>query len=240
MVGNSNPFLPSWGSSVKQKLNPILRGGGHYGPDDHKSFCRFQSTRVRLTKLFDFVISNLSFNWVKSVFPFVFEFFEKSRREKFRHPNWLGVKKIFGSDSAQISCVKSLGHKDFKFWISSKSETKKFFFPKGGPFDVFQEIETLKIRKTSKVRPLKKRNFFSPILMKLKIWNPYGLGISHMKFERNRSRKFFWHTLASGQNIRGDLWWRGCFWCLWKAKDHNIYLETNFGHLEVIWYIYMA
>ena len=23
--------------------------------------------------------------------------------------------------------------------------------------------------------------------------------------------------------------WRGCFWCLWKAKDHNIYLRTSFG-----------
>ena len=69
------------------------------------------------------------------------------------------VKKFFVMDFAQISCVKSLGHKDFKFWISSKSETKIFFFPKGGPFDVFQEIETLKIRKTSKV-PLEKIFFF--------------------------------------------------------------------------------
>ena len=23
--------------------------------------------------------------------------------------------------------------------------------------------------------------------------------------------------------------WRGCFWCLWKAKDRNIYLRTSFG-----------
>ena len=23
--------------------------------------------------------------------------------------------------------------------------------------------------------------------------------------------------------------WRGCFWCLWKAKDQNIYLRTSFG-----------
>ena len=28
--------------------------------------------------------------------------------------------------------------------------------------------------------------------MKLKIWNPYGLGIQHMKFEWNQKRKFFW------------------------------------------------
>ena len=142
-------------SLITTLLTLFYTGGGLYGPDDHKSFCRFQSTRVRLTKLFDFVISNLSFNWVKSVFPFVFEFFEKSRREKFRHPNWLGVKKIFGSDSAQISCVKSLGHKDFKFWISSKSETKNFFFPKGGPFGIF-----LIFKKSSKGPPFESEKNF--------------------------------------------------------------------------------
>ena len=37
--------------------------------------------------------------------------------------------------------------------------------------------------------------------MKLKIWNPYGLGISHMKFERNRSRKFFWRPTNLGAEI---------------------------------------
>ena len=37
---------------------------------------------------------------------------------------------------------------------------KIFFFPKGGPFDVFQEIETLKIRKMSKVRTFGKKFFF--------------------------------------------------------------------------------
>ena len=135
-------------------------GGGHYGPDDHKSFCRFQSTGVRLTKLFDFVTSNLSFNWVKSVFPFVFEFFEKSRREKFRHPNWLGVKKIFGSDSAQISCVKSLGHKDFKFWVSSKSETKKkIFFQRSGPLTFFWFSKSRFLEKHQRVPPLEKKIF---------------------------------------------------------------------------------
>ena len=89
------------------------------------------------------------------------------------------VKKIFGSDSAQISCVKSLGHKDFKFWVSSKSETKKFFFSKGGTLWRFSDF--------------RKKKFLSPILMKFKIWNPYGLGISHMKFEQNRRQKNFWH-----------------------------------------------
>ena len=47
------------------------------------------------------------------------------------------VKKIFISDSAQISCVKSLGHKDLKSWVSSKSETKKFFFQRGDPLMFF-------------------------------------------------------------------------------------------------------
>ena len=40
--------------------------------------------------------------------------------------------------------------------------------------------------------------------MKLKIWNPYGLGISHMKFERNRSRKFFWHIPWPRVKISGE------------------------------------
>ena len=142
---------------------------------------------------------------MKSVFPFVFEFFEKSRREKFRHPNWLGVKKFFVSDSAQISCVKSLGHKDFKFWVSSKSETKNFFFPKGGPFDVFLIFE--------------KKIFLSPILMKFKIWNPYGLGISHMKFEQNRRQKNFWHRRVPPLEFSKKFWKK--FFCLrfwWNSK----------------------
>ena len=56
------------------------------------------------------------------------------------------VKKFFVSDSAQISCVKSLGHKDFKFCISSKSETKIFFFRKS--------------EKRQRVPPLEKKFFF--------------------------------------------------------------------------------
>ena len=92
----------------------------------------------------------------------------------------LDLKKIFVSDSAQISCVKSLGHKDFKFWVSSKSETKKFFFSKGGTLWRFSDF--------------RKKNFLSPILMKFKIWNPYGLGILHMKFEPNRRQKKFFQN----------------------------------------------
>ena len=159
---------------------------------------------------------------MKSVFPFVFEFFEKSRREKFRHPNWLGVKKIFGSDSAQISCVKSLGHKDFKFWVSSKSEKKKFFFSKG-TFDVFLIFKVSISWKTSKGPPFgKKNNFLSPILMKFKIWNPYGLGISHMKFEQNRWQKIFWHRRVPPLDFSRKFWKK--FFCLrfWQNSKFEI------------------
>ena len=102
-------------------------------------------------------------------------------------------KKISGSDSAQISCVKSLGHKDFKFWVSSKSETKKNFFSKGPDLWHFSDFQSLDFLKNIKGSPLWKKKFFlSPILMKFKICNPYGLRILHMKFEPNRRpKKFF-------------------------------------------------
>ena len=65
------------------------------------------------------------------------------------------------------------------------------FFSKG-PFRFFRKLRLEKSEKHQRVPPLE--NFFlSPILMKLKILNPYGLGISHMKFERNLRRKYFWH-----------------------------------------------
>ena len=39
------------------------------------------------------------------------------------------------------------------------------------------------------------------ILMKLKIWNPYGLGILYMKFEWDRRQKFFWHRRVPPLNF---------------------------------------
>ena len=71
-------------------------------------------------------------------------------------------------------------------------DEKKIFFQRYlWRFSDFQSLDFLKNIKGS---PLWKKKFFlSPILMKFKIWNPYGLGISHMKFERNRRQKFFWH-----------------------------------------------
>ena len=56
--------------------------------------------------------------------------------------------KIFISDFAQIFSVKSFGYKDFKFWISLKSETKNFwdkFFIEGSPLWIFQEIQKIAI-----------------------------------------------------------------------------------------------
>ena len=45
-------------------------------------------------------------------------------------------KKNFVPDFAKILYVRLQGHKDQKFWVSSKSESENFFDPKGGPFYV--------------------------------------------------------------------------------------------------------
>ena len=71
--------------------------------------------------------------------PLVFFWFSKNNQ---RVPP-LNRKKIFVSDSTQISCVKSLGHKDCMFWISSKSETKIFFIFKGGTLWCFSDFRSL-------------------------------------------------------------------------------------------------
>ena len=44
------------------------------------------------------------------------------------------VKNFFVSDFAQILYLKWLGHKNFKFQVSSNSGIKFFSDPKGGPF----------------------------------------------------------------------------------------------------------
>ena len=62
------------------------------------------------------------------------------------------VKKNFVSDSAHISCVKSLGHKDLKSWVSSKLETK-IFFSKGGTLWCFSDFPSLNFLKNSKMGP---------------------------------------------------------------------------------------
>ena len=74
--------------------------------------------------------------------PLVFFWFSKNNQ---RVPP-LNRKKIFVSDSTQISCVKSLGHKDCMFWISSKSETKIFFIFKGGTLWCFSDFQGLNMK----------------------------------------------------------------------------------------------
>ena len=95
-------------------------------------------------------ISHIKFEWnqrQKNFFfqrgdPLVFFWFSKNHQ---RVPP-LNRKKIFVSDSTQILCVKSLGHKDCIFWISSKSETKFFFIFKGGTLWCFSDFQGLNMK----------------------------------------------------------------------------------------------
>ena len=98
------------------------------------------------------------------------------------------------------------------FWVSSKSETKKKIFSKGHLWR-FSDFQSLDFLKNIKGSPLWKKKFFlSPILMKFKIWNPYGLGISHMKFEQNRWQKIFWHRRVPPLDFSRKFWKK--FFCL--------------------------
>ena len=74
--------------------------------------------------------------------PLVFFWFSKNHQ---RVPP-LNREKFFVSDSTQILCVKSLGHKDCMFWISSKSETKIFFISKGGTLWCFSDFQGLNVK----------------------------------------------------------------------------------------------
>ena len=103
----------------------------------------------------------------------------------------------------------------------------------------FKKSRLWKSEKRQRSGPLEKNFFFvSDFDETQNLKSLWPRDFTHEIWAESEPKIFLTYTLASGQNIRGDLWWRGCFWCLWKAKDHNIYLETNFGHLEVIWYIY--
>ena len=42
-------------SKIWQVVNPILSGGGHYGPDDHERPRCFRRVRATTTKIHDFV-----------------------------------------------------------------------------------------------------------------------------------------------------------------------------------------
>ena len=71
----------------------------------------------------------------------------------------LKMRKIFVSDFTQILCVEPLDHKDFKFWISSKSETK-IFFSIGGTLWCFSDFQSLNFLKNIK-GSFGKKNFVS-------------------------------------------------------------------------------
>ena len=47
----------------------------------------------------------------------------------------------------------------------------------------------------------------SPILTKLKIWNPYGLGISNFEFHQNRRQKSFIGWLSTTKWARNEYRW---------------------------------
>ena len=69
--------------------------------------------------------------------------------------------------------------------------------------EFFKKLRLGKSKKHQRFPPLEKF-FWSLILMKIIILNSYGLWISHMKFERNRSRKFFWHRPWPRVKISGE------------------------------------
>ena len=95
---------------------------------------------------YDIKVSHIKFEWnrrQKNCFfqrYGIFLIFKKSSKGP------LNQKKIFVFDSTQILCVKSLGHKDCIFWISSKSETKIFHFSKGGTLWCFSDFQNFNIQ----------------------------------------------------------------------------------------------
>ena len=74
--------------------------------------------------------------------PLVFFWFSENHQ---RVPP-LNREKFFVFNFTQILCVKSLGHKDCMFWISSKSETKIFFISKGGTLWCFSNFQGLNVK----------------------------------------------------------------------------------------------
>ena len=119
---------------------------------------KFFLMKLKIWNPYGLRISHIKFEWnrrqkfffPKGGDPLIFFWFSKNNQ---RVPP-LNRKKIFVSDSTQIFFVKSLGHKDCMFRISSKSETN-FFFPKGGPFGIF-----LIFKKSSKGPPFESEKNF--------------------------------------------------------------------------------
>ena len=95
------------------------------------------------------------------------------------------------------------------------------------------------------------KKFLAPIPLKFHVWNPYGLGISHMKFEQNRRQKifflkirktskgppfgkifFFVSDFDETQNLK-SLWPRDFSHQIWAESEPKIFLTPNqFGCLN--------
>ena len=72
--------LSCWNLVKMLFLNPILDGGGHYGPDDHKQPRCFYRVGAMATKIHDFVSVHVWMVPWKSFLGFVFKIFEKRKK----------------------------------------------------------------------------------------------------------------------------------------------------------------
>ena len=97
-----------------------------------------------------------------------------------RVPLWKW-KKNFVSDFYEIQNMQSLWPKDFTHKIWVESETKNFFWCKGGDCD-----DILKIRKIPKGPPLEKKKL-SPTSLKFYVWDPETIRISDFEFHHKKN-----------------------------------------------------
>ena len=108
----------------------------------------------------------------------------------------LKMKKNFVSDFDEIQNMQSLWPKDFTHKIWVESETKIFFWFKGGTLWWFFENQ-----KNIKGSPLWKKKFFlSPISLKFYEWDPETIRISDFEFHQ---KKFFFDFFTFSSNARG-------------------------------------
>ena len=116
----------------------------------------------------------------------------------------LKMKKNFVSDFDEIQNMQSLWPKDFTHKIWVESETKIFFWFKGGTLWWFFENQ-----KNTKGSPLwKKKNFLSPISLKFYVWDPETIRISDFEFHQ---KKIFFDFFPFSPNAQGppkifDVW----------------------------------
>ena len=118
------------------------------------------------------------------------------KSEKHQRVPPLKMKKIFVSDFDEIQNMQSLWPKDFTHKIWVESETKIFFWFKGGTLWWFFENQ-----KNTKGSPLWKKKFFlSPISLKFYVWDPETIRISDFEFHQ---KNFFMILFPFSPNARG-------------------------------------